>query len=70
MESSLASGWRIECGGKLIVASHAYDEATGTALASDLQIDCANEYRLRHRWWQSDWQPVVDVVRKWVGAIE
>lgn len=59
-----------ECGGKLLVRSMAWDEATGRPIASDLQIDCMRDPNERHRWHQSDWQPVVDLVRDWAGAIQ
>lgn len=60
-----------ECGAKLRARSHAWDEESGRPLASELQIDCVKESGRRpHRWWQSDWQPVIDAVRKHCNAIE
>lgn len=58
-----------ECDGELMARAHAWDTATGVALAADLQIDCVRDAaRMQHRYWQSDWQPVRDAVRKWCGA--
>lgn len=66
-----------ECGGVLVVLAHAWDEATGLPLAVDLDIDCTADPLndddsapwLWHKHRQSDWQPVVDSVRKWTCAI-
>lgn len=65
-----------ECGNDLRVSCNAWDESTGQPYACDLQIDCENEKwfddeedkGFEHRWFQSDWQSVVDVVRKWAEA--
>lgn len=65
-----------ECGGGLCVVANAWDEETGQPTGSALQIECehddpeSDDESLEHRWWQSDWQPVVDAVRKWCGASE
>lgn len=64
-----------ECGGHLTAKSCAYDEESGVAFAAEMQIDCENERwdddsGMNHAWRQSDWQPVIDIIRKWTGAIE
>lgn len=58
-----------ECGGTLHARSMAWGDQSGVPLAAELQIDCVHEPSARHRWFQSDWQPVVDQVRKWAGAV-
>jgi hypothetical protein len=58
-----------ECYGSLVVRNQSWDAETGKPYAADLQIDCTRDPHERHRWWQSDWQPVVDLVREWAGAI-
>jgi hypothetical protein len=70
------SGWRTvpgsiaecpECSKTIVVMSHAYDEETNQPIGSALQIECVDD-ESGHRYWQSDWQPVVESVRKWCGA--
>lgn len=66
----------LECGHSLHVSCNAWDEETGQPHGADLQIDCENEKwfdddedkGFEHRWFQSDWQSVVDAVRKWADA--
>jgi hypothetical protein len=66
-----------ECGGTLVVQAHGWDEATGLPLADALDIDCIDdplncddtEPYLWHKHRQSDWQPIVDDIRKWTEAI-
>lgn len=57
-----------ECGAKLTAQAMAWDELTGQPIGSDLQVDCVKDINMRHRWWQSDWQPVLDAIRKWCDA--
>lgn len=74
-KSLQGSGWRSvptsiaecpECSKTIVVMSHAFYEETDQPIGSALQIECIDERC--HRYWQSDWQPVVDAVRKWCGA--
>lgn len=58
-----------ECGGELTARSMAWDEKTGRPIGSAIQVDCVKDPNGRHRWHQSDWQPVLDTIRKWGGAI-
>lgn len=61
-----------ECGGDLWVMAEAWETKTDCPVADSLTIECdKNTYgdgTFRHRWWQSDWQPVRDAVTKWCGA--
>lgn len=68
-----------ECGGALYVHCNSWDTETGRPLTVGLQVDCvAEEWILAqdedaetgHRWWQSYWQGVVDMVRQWAEAID
>ena len=60
-----------ECGGMLVVRVNGWGEIAPDLwepIVAQLQIDCENEDPYgwyTHRWWQSDWQPVVDRVREW-----
>lgn len=66
-----------ECGGVLIVQAHAWQEPTGLPIADDLDISCINDSlnddeappQLWHKHRQSEWQPVIDDVRKWTCAV-
>lgn len=62
-----------ECCGTLRVTSESWDPDTGVPIAVGIAVDCIEDEKDieadEHRWWQSDWQPVIDVVRKWCGAI-
>lgn len=64
-----------ECGGGL------WWQFTTTDWLRDLHLDCETEDEdeeaagalglasdNQHRNWQSDWQPVIDKVRRWVGS--
>lgn len=67
-----------ECGSSLHVHSNEWDTETGVPTPEGLQIDCVAEceaigqtfYDVSHRWFQSDWQPVVDEVREWASVSE
>lgn len=62
-----------ECGMQLVVYASAWDANSGIVLSSGLDVQCyydeveSPEYGHRHR--QSDWQPVVDRIATWCGAI-
>jgi hypothetical protein len=58
-----------ECNASLEVRSTAWIEATGTPIGCALEIDCIRDVAMHHRYHQSDWQPVVDVVRRWAGSV-
>jgi NMD protein affecting ribosome stability and mRNA decay len=58
-----------ECGGELYAKSNQWVEATGQPIACDIDIHCHDDEHLTHRYWQSHWQPVIDAIRKWCGAI-
>lgn len=64
-----------ECGGKLFASVHESDAETGLPTTCGIQIDCENENwnddeTWNHRWYQSDWLPIVEFVNQWAGAIE
>lgn len=54
-----------ECDGKLTW------QVTSTDGLSDLTLDCENEddgegMDTGHRWWQGEWQPVINKVKAWI----
>jgi len=56
-----------ECGGRLY-----WQVSTDDGL-EDLHVDCENqpediEEDDFHKYWQSDWQPVIDNVRDWISS--
>jgi len=57
-----------ECGGGL------WWQVETTDGVRDLSLDCENEpdidenEDMYHRWWQGEWQPVIDRVKRWVVA--
>jgi hypothetical protein len=57
-----------ECGGNLHVESGEWVEETGVPTSGGLHVDCEHEETERHRYWQSDWQSIIDAVEKWCGA--
>lgn len=57
-----------ECGGELHARAMQWDAETGVPDAESIDLDCIADRACRHRWWQSDWQPVLDKIRKWSGA--
>lgn len=57
-----------ECRGELYAKSMSWDKTTGRPIGSALEINCVQDPDLNHRWHQSDWQPVIDSIRKWCGA--
>ena len=57
-----------ECGSELQAKSNGWVAATGQPNGSDIDVYCANDPDLNHRFWQSDWQPVMDAIRKWCKA--
>lgn len=57
-----------ECGGGLFARSFAHEES-GQPVGTSIDVDCVRDaMKGEHSWRQSDWQPVVDAVRKWAGA--
>ena len=63
-----------ECGGPLTVDVNEWETDTGWPTEFGVEIDCRNNNYgdeegcgdgFDHRWWQSDWQPAVDVVTQW-----
>lgn len=67
-----------ECGNAIVVQSHAWDDLTGLPLAAELDISCVNDPMHAmdsdpgdwHKYRQSDWESVVDAIRKWTCSIE
>jgi len=58
-----------ECGGTLHADVIGWETATGLPSKGDVNIDCEADPDCAHRYWQSDWQPIIDKVEKWCGAI-
>lgn len=60
-----------ECGGKLFAEAIDHIIESGAPTTGGLNVGCiADDDVMMHRYWQSDWQPVVDAVAKWCGAEE
>ena len=61
-----------ECGGALSFQLDCWEEEWG-----GLALECENEEWQdgesdepdNHRWWQSDWQPVIDRVKAWLSKV-
>lgn len=58
-----------ECGGALYIEVTAWETETGIPIEEHIEVDCENDDveddDARHRWWQSEWMPVIDKVRAW-----
>lgn len=54
-----------ECGGKLTVQWDGDDIAVDCENEPDMDDDEAVENDI-HRYWQQDWQPVMDRIREWI----
>lgn len=64
-----------ECGGIIHAFVVEWEEDTKKpVIGGGIQLTCENEEwdgeGWNHRWWQSDWQSVVDNVDKWAGSVE
>ena len=60
-----------ECGGALCAEAQEWEEGTGLPISGALNVGCIiDEDTMDHRYWQSDWQSVVDAVERWSGAVE
>lgn len=66
-----------ECGRGLMVQVNGCEAATGLLHEDDMiEVECVNEpdpddpeYADKaHRWWQGEWMPTLDRVRKWAKA--
>jgi hypothetical protein len=58
-----------ECGGRLCAESCEWAEETGIPTTGGLYVGCMHENRLQHKFWQSDWQKIINAIEKWCGAI-
>lgn len=60
-----------ECGGALYAECQDWEEETGLPIYGSINVDCIIDAdAMDHRYWQSDWQSVVDAVGRWAGAVE
>lgn len=57
-----------ECGAPLWVESIEWNEETGAPTKGGLNVDCTEDKAGEHRYWQSDWQEIVDAVERWCDA--
>ena len=65
-----------ECGGQLHLQASVWETDSGSLIRGEIEVDCANDnepddegYEDRgHRWWQGEWQPVIDRVTRWAFA--
>lgn len=57
-----------ECGSQLTAESEESDE-NGAPIVGHLNVGCAKDNGAKHRYWQCDWQPVIETVEKWCGAV-
>ena len=59
-----------ECGSQLLVEVLDIDCETNLPWASSVTVQCKNEdfeqEESWHRHWQSEWQPTIDEVKKWL----
>ena len=75
-----------ECGGGLYAQCEAWVSDSGQPCRDGVSVSCYEEEKaldkwecqddgtpvseVSHRWWQSDWQPVMDAVCDWTHAVE
>jgi hypothetical protein len=59
-----------ECGSRLKAVSIEWLSETGIPTTGGLEVSCKNSFVEWHRYWQSDWQSVINQVEKWCGAVE
>lgn len=59
-----------ECGSQLIAESMEWIEKTGQPTIGGLTVDCRAGGMRPHRFYQSDWQGVINQVEKWCGAMD
>jgi len=59
-----------ECGAQLFAESTEWASESGEPSKGGLVIDCVDDANFEHRYWQSDWQSVVDAIAKWCGATD
>lgn len=65
---SIPGGQCPECGGQLHTEIYEWDTVSGRPTIGGYTVDCVNDDNANHRYWQSDWQPVIDRVGIWLGA--
>jgi excisionase family DNA binding protein len=61
-----------ECGARLVGCALEWYERTGEITDGGLEVECVNEDpadpdAFRHRFWQSDWQPILTAAANWVA---
>jgi len=61
-----------ECPGNLYAHCVEWDSETGRPTTTGVQVDCCNEDEptCPHKFWQSNWQPVIDAVNEWAKAVD
>lgn len=60
-----------ECGSKMYAECVEWDMETGTPTTTGIMVNCvADDEEMEHRYWQSDWQPIIDAVNEWAGAVD
>lgn len=64
-----------ECGDVLIAMFHSIESASNRPTRGGLVLECGSEMEfgsddVRHRFWQSDWQPVIDRVCAYYGVLK
>lgn len=60
-----------ECQSELYARCYAWHEDNGRPLASGVEVTCiADDETMEHRYFQSDWQPIIDTVRGWCDAAD
>lgn len=75
-----------ECGSQLIAQSESWDATgaplqDGLSVSCEDEDDAIQAWEendedkrnwreVMHRWWQGEWQPVIDRVRDWCGAVK
>lgn len=59
-----------ECGSQLGCEAMQWETVTGRPSKGALNVDCLGDPECEHRYWQSDWQPVVDKIESWCDATD
>lgn len=59
-----------ECGALLYAETDCWVTDGGAPVIGSISVSCDIDVKMRHRYFQSDWMPIVDAVEKWCGATE
>ena len=59
-----------QCGDKLAAECASWETESGSPAVGSVYVSCMSDHNLRHRYNQGDWQPVINAVENWCGAVD